>query len=51
MDAFVGSLKLAIQEFIKDPVDIPMMAAWVRVVAAIQDFSDRLFYAVEEDNR
>ena len=51
VDAFVGSLKLAIQEFIKDPVDIPMMAAWVRVVAAIQDFSDRLFDAVEEDNR
>jgi len=51
VDIFVGSLKLSIQEFIKDPVDIPMMAAWVRVVAAIQDFSDRLFYAVEEDNR
>ncbi|TRZ90954.1 glycosyl transferase [bacterium] len=51
VDAFVGSLKLAIQEFIKDPVDIPMMAAWVRVVAAIQDFSDRLFEAVEADNR
>ena len=51
VDAFVGSLKLAIKEFIKDPVDIPMMAAWVRVVAAIQDFSDRLFDAVEEDNR
>lgn len=51
VDAFVDSLKLAIQEFIKDPIDIPMMAAWVRVVAAIQDFSDRLFDAVEEDNR
>jgi glucosyl-3-phosphoglycerate synthase len=51
VDAFVGSLKFAIQEFIKDPVDIPMMSAWVRVVAAIHDFSDRLFEAVEEDNR
>ncbi|MEW6334033.1 MAG: glycosyl transferase [Thermodesulfobacteriota bacterium] len=51
VDAFVDSLKLAIQEFIKDPVDIPMMAAWVRVVAAIQDYSDRLFAAVEEDNQ
>ena len=51
VEAFVVSLKLAIQEFIKDPVDIPMMAAWVRVAAAIQDFSDRLYEAVEEDNR
>ena len=51
VDIFVRSLKLSIQEFINDPVDIPMMAGWVRVVAAIQDFSDRLFAAVEEDNR
>ena len=51
VDAFVISLKLAIQEFIRDPIDIPMMPAWVRIVAAIQDFSDRLFVAVEEDNR
>ena len=49
--AFVDSLKLAMEEFTRDPVGIPMMSAWVRVVAAIDDFSDRLFEAVEEDNR
>lgn len=50
VEAFVGSLKTAMEEFVKDPVGIPMMAAWVRVVAAIPDFSGRLFAAVEEDN-
>jgi len=49
--AFVDSLKLAMQEFIKDPVGIPMMSAWVRVSSAIDDFPDRLFEAVEKDNR
>ena len=49
--AFVDSLKLAMEEFTRDPVGIPMMSAWVRVVAAIDDFSDRLFEAVEKDNR
>ena len=51
VDAFVGSMKLAIDEFVGDPVGIPMMAAWVRVEAAIRDFSERLNEAVEEDNR
>lgn len=48
--AFVDSLKLAMEEFTRDPVGIPMMSAWVRVVAAVEDFSDRLFEAVEKDN-
>ena len=51
VDAFVVSLKLAIEEFVKDPVGIPMLPGWVRVIAAIPDFSDRLYDAVEEDNR
>lgn len=51
VDAFVGSMKLAIDEFVNDPVGIPMMAAWVRVEAAIRDFSERLNEAVEKDNK
>lgn len=50
VDAFVGSLKTAIQEFVDDPVGIPLMAAWVRVAAAIPDFSERLNEAVALDN-
>ncbi|NLA75221.1 MAG: glycosyl transferase, partial [Deltaproteobacteria bacterium] len=50
IEAFLGSLKTAMEEFIKDPVGIPMLNAWVRVEAAIPDFSSRLRDAVEEDN-
>jgi glucosyl-3-phosphoglycerate synthase len=51
VDAFVGSLRLAVEEFIKDPIGIPMLAPWVRIAAAIPDFSERLNEAVELDNR
>ncbi len=51
VDAFVGAMKRAIDEFVGDPIGIPMMAAWVRVEAAIQNFSEKLKEAVEEDNR
>lgn len=50
-EAFVGSLGRAMKEFVKNPVGIPLMSAWVRVAAAIPDFSDRIAEAVELDNR
>ncbi|MBN1908028.1 MAG: glycosyl transferase [Deltaproteobacteria bacterium] len=50
IEAFIVCLKVAMEEFVKDPVGIPMLSAWVRVEAAIPDFSDRLRDAVEEDN-
>lgn len=49
-EAFIGSLSRAMKEFVKNPVGIPMLSAWVRVAAAIPDFSERLFEAVERDN-
>jgi glucosyl-3-phosphoglycerate synthase len=49
-EAFIESLKCAIQEFIKDPVGIPLMPAWVRIAAAIPDFQDRLNDCVTKDN-
>jgi glucosyl-3-phosphoglycerate synthase len=51
VDAFVVSLKIAMEEFVKDPVGCPMLAGWVRVWAAIPEFSERLYDAVEKDNR
>jgi glucosyl-3-phosphoglycerate synthase len=51
IEAFVESLKTAMEEFVKDPIGIPMLSAWVRIEAAIPDFSDRLHEAIEEDNR
>jgi len=49
-EAFVESLKMAMEEFVRDPVGIPMLSAWVRIAAAIPDFSERLRDAVEQDN-
>lgn len=49
-EAFVGSLRQAVRDYTDDPVGIPMMASWVRVAAAIPDFTDRLAEAVEMDN-
>jgi len=51
VDAFVESLKVAMDEFVRDPVGIPMLSAWVRINAAIPDFVERLRDAVEEDNQ
>ena len=51
VDAFVVSLKVAMEEFVKDPVGCPMLPGWVRVWAAIPDFSERLYNVVEKDNR
>jgi len=49
-EAFVESLKCAIDEFIRDPVGIPLLPSWVRVAAAIPDFQDRLNECVTKDN-
>jgi glucosyl-3-phosphoglycerate synthase len=50
VEAFVDSLRCAVDEFVEDPVGIPMLPAWVRVSAAIPDFQDRLNACVEHDN-
>jgi glucosyl-3-phosphoglycerate synthase len=50
VEAFIDSLKCAIDGFIKDPVGIPMMPSWVRVAAAIPDFQERLEECVVRDN-
>mgnify|MGYP005831389769 FL=1 len=50
VEAFVESLRSAIAEFVEDPVGIPLLPAWTRISAAIPDFQERLFEAVEQDN-
>ncbi len=46
-EVFVESIKRAQDEFLRDPVGIPLMSAWVRVRAAVPDLQDRLFAIVE----
>jgi len=50
VEFFVGSIRKAITDFVDDPVGVPMLAAWVRVNAAIPDFEDRISEAVDQDN-
>ena len=50
VETFVDSLRCAVDEFVEDPVGIPMLPAWARVSAAIPDFQDRLNACVEHDN-
>ncbi len=50
-EAFVDCLKIAAQKYTADPVGIPMMSAWSRIRAAIPDLQDRMYEAVEEDNK
>ncbi|MCU0540065.1 MAG: glycosyl transferase [Desulfobacterales bacterium] len=49
VEAFVDSLRCGIDEFVADPVGIPLLPAWVRIAAAIPDFQDRLRECVERD--
>ena len=51
VEVFVESLRLAQAEFKEDPVGIPMMAAWIRVNAAIPDFTERMSESIEQENR
>ncbi|MFZ5572809.1 MAG: glycosyl transferase [Thermodesulfobacteriota bacterium] len=49
-EAFVDCLKKASRKFVTDPVGIPMLSAWVRILAAVPDFQERLEEAVALDN-
>lgn len=51
VEAFVEAIRKATSEFVEDPIGIPLLPAWVRIRAALPDFSDKLKRAVEEDNR
>jgi glucosyl-3-phosphoglycerate synthase len=44
---FAQSLHQAAQEFIENPLGLPLMPSWNRVQAAIPDFFDLLLNAVE----
>ena len=50
VEAFVQSLRSAQAEFTEDPIGIPMLAAWVRVNAAIPDFMERMSESIDRQN-
>jgi glucosyl-3-phosphoglycerate synthase len=48
---FARSLEQAAAEFLQDPLGLPLIPNWNRVVAAIPDFFDRLLNVVRDDAR
>ncbi len=49
VSTFAKSLGLAASEFIEDPLGLPLIPNWNRVLAAIPDFFGRLQQAVSDD--
>lgn len=50
VEAFLKGIKLATEGFLGDPLGVPMISNWSRVVAAVPDVFDRLLDAVEQDH-
>jgi glucosyl-3-phosphoglycerate synthase len=51
VDTFTKGIKKAAEMIMKDPLGVPLIASWDRVTAAIPDILDRIYQAVEEDNK
>jgi glucosyl-3-phosphoglycerate synthase len=50
VEVFEHSLKEAADAFLKDPMGIPMLSAWITVRSVLPDFSKHFAKAVREDN-
>ena len=50
VQAFSQAIKLAAEDYLKDPLGQPLIPNWNRVAAALPDFFSQLELAVEEDN-
>jgi glucosyl-3-phosphoglycerate synthase len=48
---FARGLVAAAQEYLADPLGLPLIPNWNRVLAAIPDFFDRLLEAVDTDHK
>jgi glucosyl-3-phosphoglycerate synthase len=50
MEAFARSIQLAGDQTLEDPLNIPLIPNWSRVLSALPDLFDQLLEVVEEDN-
>jgi glucosyl-3-phosphoglycerate synthase len=50
VEAFTRAIKLAAEEFLQDPLGIPLITNWNRVTSAIPDFFGMIENAVDVDN-
>lgn len=49
MRAFTNAIRLAADEYLRDPLGIPLVSNWNRVTSAIPTFFDELKDAVDKD--
>lgn len=50
VEAFARAVRIASEEYLADPVGLPLIPNWNRVLAAIPDCFDRIVAAVDKDN-
>jgi glucosyl-3-phosphoglycerate synthase len=50
IETFVKGLRIASEEYLKDPLGAPLIPNWLRVTSAIPSFFDQLKDAVKADN-
>lgn len=51
MEAFARSIKTAGEHTLEDPLSIPLIPNWSRVISALPDLFDQLIEAIELDNQ
>jgi len=50
VEAFTKGIEVAGKAFVEDPLSIPLIPNWSRVISAIPDFLEKLKNAVDDDN-
>ena len=51
VEVFIRSIIMAGEQFLANPMEVPLIPSWRRVISAIPEFYDLLFKTVEEDNQ
>lgn len=51
VEVFIRSIIIAGEQFLANPMEVPLIPNWSRVISAIPEFYDLLFKTVEEDNK
>ena len=51
IETFTHGLKIAAGVIMKDPLGVPLISSWDRVIAAVPEILDKVREAVDEDNR
>ncbi len=49
-EIFVEALRQSVNDFLEDPIGVPLLPAWVRIRAALPGFQSKFMEAVEKDN-